>query len=68
MKQSISETEAARILGLAVQTLRNWRCQSRGPKYLKLGRAIKYDIYEIEKYMHEHTIDPEKSKHQGGTI
>jgi hypothetical protein len=41
--QGVDDKEAARILGFRnVQTLRNWRFQSRGPSYSKLGRSVRY--------------------------
>jgi hypothetical protein len=29
------------------KTLRNWRCQGRGPRYFKIGVNIRYPIREI---------------------
>ncbi len=46
----VADIEAARILGLAPQTLRNMRCQRRGPNYLKFGRAIRYQIEDLEDF------------------
>jgi len=31
-----------------VGTLANWRCQSRGPEYVKLGRKIMYPVQALE--------------------
>jgi predicted site-specific integrase-resolvase len=38
----VNETEAARILGLSVKTLRRWRWVGRGPAYRKIGSAVRY--------------------------
>lgn len=38
----VNETEAARILGLSVKTLRRWRWAGRGPAYRKIGSAVRY--------------------------
>jgi len=58
----VGEKEAARILGLAVQTLRNWRCKRIGPNYLKIGsRAVRYAIEDLEEWIECHRIRPERA-------
>ncbi len=48
----ISETEAARTLGLAVATLRRWRQLGRGPAWHKIGpAAVRYDVAELRAYV-----------------
>ena len=58
----VDDNQAAEELGLAVQTLRNWRCQCKGPAYIKLGRRIVYQLSDIEKYKLINRIDPEKRR------
>ncbi|WP_197686765.1 helix-turn-helix transcriptional regulator [Metallibacterium scheffleri] len=39
----IDEHEAAAILGVSIQTLRNWRWRNCGPHYRKVGsRLVRY--------------------------
>lgn len=38
----VTETEAARALGLSVKTLRRWRWAGKGPAYHKIGAAVRY--------------------------
>lgn len=33
-----------------VETLRNWRSQGRGVKFIKIGKLIKYPLSEILKF------------------
>jgi DNA-binding transcriptional regulator YiaG len=40
MQMNLDDKAAAKALGMAVQTLRNWRCQRKGPAYIKLGRSV----------------------------
>lgn len=61
MEQAVNEIEAARLMSVSVQTLRNWRSTLRGPKYLKLGRSVRYSIADLEKWMQERTINPERA-------
>ncbi len=59
MKNSLNEKQAAKILCVAVQTLRNWRHQRRGPIYLKLGRSVRYKYEDMENYIEKKRINPE---------
>lgn len=52
----VDEKVAAEILGLAVQTLRNWRCCRRGPRYVKLGRAVRYHLEDLDEFVQESRI------------
>ena len=53
----VGEEEAARILGLAVQTLRNWRFKKIGLNYLKIGsRAVRYQMSELLEYIESRKI------------
>ncbi|UVF21370.1 DNA-binding protein [Microvirga terrae] len=37
------------------RTLANWRASSRGPRYLRIGGKILYDLAEVEEYERRHT-------------
>lgn len=39
------------ITGLALDTLAQWRSQRRGFPYLKIGRAVRYDPNDVQKYL-----------------
>lgn len=43
--------EAAEYLGLSVSTLNKWRCYGEGPKFVKLGRAIRYRMSDLDEYI-----------------
>lgn len=48
----INEKKVAEIYGLKVNTLRNWRSNKQGPKYLKInGKMIRYRVQDIEDYL-----------------
>jgi predicted DNA-binding transcriptional regulator AlpA len=38
--RALTEREVADMLGLSVATLRAWRHRGRGPRFLRLGRAV----------------------------
>jgi hypothetical protein len=56
----IDENQAAKILGRAVQTLRNDRHLRKGVPYIKLGRSVRYRLSDLLSYIEKHRIDPEK--------
>ena len=43
--------QAAQYLGLSISTLNKWRCYGYGPKYLKLGRAVRYRQEELDHFL-----------------
>lgn len=46
----VDEVEAARLTGLSIYTLRNWRFQGRGPAYVKFGRAVRYSLEDLRTF------------------
>ncbi len=58
----INDLEAARLLGLSAATLRNWRVQGRGPKWVTLGRAIRYNPKDIQRFIESQTKQCEACK------
>jgi excisionase family DNA binding protein len=49
--------EAAAYLGLAVSTLNKWRCYGSGPKFLKLGRSVRYRRSELDQFVETRMLD-----------
>lgn len=43
--------QAAEYLGLAVSTLNKWRCLGDGPAFMKMGRAVRYRITDLDQFM-----------------
>ena len=51
MKSLLTEIEAANYLCLSSATLRKWRCVGKGPSFLKIGSAVRYDLQTIRAYL-----------------
>jgi predicted site-specific integrase-resolvase len=51
----IPETLAAEQLAVAVATLRRWRQKGRGPRFVKVGAAVRYDADELRAYIERNT-------------
>lgn len=48
----VDEYAAASILGLQVQTLRNWRYLNTGPKWKKIGkRLVRYHLDDLGRFI-----------------
>jgi hypothetical protein len=55
----ITENQVSEITGLALQTLRNDRCQGKRLPYRKIGRSIRYRLDEVFAYIEAHRVDVE---------
>ena len=53
--RKLNVKEAAAYLGLSVSTLNKMRLSGIGPRYLKLGRRVLYDMRHIEAWACEHS-------------
>jgi predicted DNA-binding transcriptional regulator AlpA len=47
----IDEHVVARSLGPSVATVRRWRLLKQGPKYIKLGAAVRYRPEDISAWL-----------------
>ena len=61
----VSDVEAAKILSVSPQSMRNWRCIGRGPAYSKRGRMVRYRVQDLLDFMGERRIDPEARQSEG---
>jgi len=55
----IDEYMAAKILGLAVGTLRNHRYNKIGLRYYKIGRSVRYSTADIYKHIKGEPLEDE---------
>lgn len=57
MNATLSNNEAAALIGITPNTLRFWRCKGRGPQYTKLNDSkqagVRYDLADIEAWKAE---------------
>ena len=47
----LHEAEVANILSVKVSTLRRWRWAGEGPKFIKIGAAVRYDPQVLNDYL-----------------
>lgn len=51
IKRLYTRAEAAAYLGLAPKTLENWQHQGKGPKHVKIGGRVNYDLVDLDAYI-----------------
>ena len=47
----LNEHDVAHITGLSVASVRRWRLLRQGPKYLKIGSAVRYRYSDITAWL-----------------
>jgi hypothetical protein len=47
----LRETEAASLMGLSTRTLQKWRWNGKGPKFLRLNGAVRYDRADLQTFI-----------------
>ena len=47
----LSERDVAVILGLSLTRIRRWRLLKKGPRYIKVGAAVRYRLEDIRGWL-----------------
>lgn len=47
----LNERQASELLNVGVAPLRRWRWAGKGPAFLKIGGAVRYEPAEIDRYV-----------------
>lgn len=59
----LTEEAAATVLNLAPATLKKWRRIRRGPRYYRLGSAVRYKREDLEAFVSESAEHPCSPRH-----
>jgi predicted DNA-binding transcriptional regulator AlpA len=51
LQELLNERDVARITGLSVASIRRWRLLRQGPKFLKIGAAVRYKPEDISAWL-----------------
>jgi predicted DNA-binding transcriptional regulator AlpA len=54
----LTENQVRSRYGLSVSWQRRTRRERRGPRFLKLGKMVRYRQCDIEAYLAAHTVEP----------
>jgi hypothetical protein len=58
MRKMLTAKDLAKRWGIPEQTFASWRQFDRGPKYLKIGRSVRYPENFVEEYEAAACIEP----------
>jgi len=50
-KDLVGEVELAARLGVSRSTLQSWRYNGRGPRFIKIGRLVRYRYADVEVFL-----------------
>jgi predicted DNA-binding transcriptional regulator AlpA len=51
LEELLTEHDIARITGMSVASVRRWRLLSRGPRFIKLGAAVRYRREDVADWL-----------------
>jgi predicted DNA-binding transcriptional regulator AlpA len=51
LESLLNEYDVVAITGLSVASVRRWRLLGQGPRYLKIGAAVRYKPEDIEAWL-----------------
>ena len=54
---ALTERQVAEQLGLSVATLRAWRHRGKGPRFLRLGRSVRYLPSDVDEFVRASAVD-----------
>ena len=64
-KRTLTDVEVAVRLGVSRFTVRSWRLKGLGPRFLKMGRAVRYRPRDVDDYERQALVDTQA--HTGRT-
>lgn len=53
MIRLLDTVKAAVYLGMEPGTLENWRYQQKGPRWVNLGKSVRYDLRDLDLWIDE---------------
>ena len=56
-RTALTERQVAEQLGLSVATLRAWRHRGKGPRFLRLGRSVRYLPSDVDEFVCASAVD-----------
>ena len=56
-KRTLTDVEVAARLGVSGFTVRSWRFKGIGPRFLKMGRAVRYRPQDVDDYERQALVE-----------
>ncbi len=57
-RQLLSSQDVQEEFGIPRVTLEVWRCRRKGPPFVRIGTAIRYDRTALEAWLTANTVTP----------
>jgi excisionase family DNA binding protein len=51
MERLLSQREVAELLGIAERSMESWRLRGGGPRYVRVGRLIRYRHTDVSAWL-----------------
>lgn len=65
-KRTLTDVEVAARLGVSRFTVRAWRLKGLGPRFLKMGRAVRYRPDDVDDYERQALVETKaRADHEG---
>lgn len=53
----LTPEELGRMIGKSTKTLYRWRCEGNGPKFIKVGKGVRYPFKELDAWAYAQLKD-----------
>ena len=64
-KTTLTDIEVASRLGVSRFTVRSWRLKGVGPRFLKMGRAVRYRTQDVDEYERQALVTTQAGSDHG---
>lgn len=58
LPELLKEQQVSSRCNFSLNTLRYWRAVGDGPPFVKIGRAVRYNVAALVDYIRRHTCEP----------
>lgn len=60
-RRTLTDIEVAARLGVSRFTVRSWRLKGVGPRFMKMGRAVRYRPQDVDEYERQALVETQAS-------
>ena len=64
-KTTLTDIQVANRLGVSRFTVRSWRLKGVGPRFLKMGRAVRYRPQDVDDYERQALVETQTVSDHG---
>ena len=64
--QILNETEVSEMLRCTKAALRRWRREGRGPRFIRVGRLIRYRLADVEEFLESNASSSRAASNASG--